>query len=88
MGFSVKPRATRPSSVLFLPSWSPSLHMLTNVSLQVILCQTSSKFSLRIRLDKRTLSDHRNSVKLQALSFSHWDPYPAAMRPWERVKPT
>jgi hypothetical protein len=28
--------------------------------------QTSSKFSLRIWLDKQTLSDHRNSIKLGA----------------------
>jgi hypothetical protein len=33
--------------------------------------QTSSKFSLRIWLDKQTLSDHRNSVKLWTLSFPH-----------------
>jgi hypothetical protein len=36
------------------------------------LTQTSSKFSLRIWLDKQTLSDHRNSVKLQTLSFFTW----------------
>jgi hypothetical protein len=51
------------------------------------LTQTSSKFSLRIWLDKQTLSDHRNSVKLQTLSFSKGEPHPAAMRPWRRVEP-
>jgi hypothetical protein len=50
--------------------------------------QTSSKFSLRIWLDTLTLSRHRNSVKLQTLSFSHVEPHPAAMRPWRRVEPT
>jgi transposase len=50
--------------------------------------QTSSKFSLRIWLDKPTVSDHRNPVKLQTLSFSRGEPYPAAMRPWRRVEPT
>jgi hypothetical protein len=50
--------------------------------------QTSSKFSLRIWLDKQTVLDHRNSVKLQVLSFSHGEPHPAAMRPWRRFEPT
>jgi hypothetical protein len=50
--------------------------------------QTSSKFSLRIWLGKQTLSNHRNSVKLQTLSFSHGEPYPTAMRPWRRVELT
>ena len=36
------------------------------------LIQTSPKFSLRIWLDKQKVSDHRNSVKLQALSFFTW----------------
>jgi hypothetical protein len=40
--------------------------------------QTSSKFSLRIWLDKPTVSDHRNSVKLQTLSFPHGEPYPTS----------
>jgi hypothetical protein len=50
--------------------------------------QTSSKFSLRIWLDKPTVSDHRHSVKLQTLSFPHGERCPAAMRPWRRVEPT
>ena len=50
--------------------------------------QTSSKFSLRIWLDKQTLSDHRNYIKLQTSSFSYEKPHPAAMRPWRRVEPT
>jgi hypothetical protein len=48
--------------------------------------QPSSKFSLRIWLVKRTLSGHRNSVKLQTLPFSHGEPHPAAVRPWRLVK--
>jgi hypothetical protein len=48
--------------------------------------QTTSKFSLHIWLDKQTLSDDRNSIKLQMLSFSHGEPHPAAMRPWRRVE--
>ena len=55
---------------------------------EVWIQQTSSKFSLRIWLDKQTLSDHRNSVKLQTLSLSHGKPHPAAMQPWRRVEPT
>jgi hypothetical protein len=36
MEFPAKPRATMPWSVLFLPSWCPGLHRVTNVSLQGI----------------------------------------------------
>jgi hypothetical protein len=50
--------------------------------------QTSSKFSLRMWLDKLTLSGHRNSVKLQTVSCSHREPYPTAMRIWRRVELT
>jgi hypothetical protein len=41
-----------------------------------VFAQTSPKFSLRIWLHKPTVSDHRNSVKLQALSFSYKKPHP------------
>jgi len=58
------------------------------VDLCAVIVRTASKFSLRIWLDKQTVLDHRNSVKLQTLSFSHGKPHPTAMRPWRRVEPT
>ena len=51
---------------------------------RAMLDQTASKFSLRIWLDKPTVSGHRNSVKLQTLTVSLGSAYPAAMRPWRR----
>ena len=54
---------------------------------RAMLDQTASKFSLRIWLDKPTVSGHRNSVKLQTLTVSLGEPYPAAMRPGG-VEPT